>query len=153
MLAFTASPPHGRFGSISNHQLSIWYLCPGGWVGGGGAPPCSLREWSLITGRGSYKTGGGGGQAKFYPTKKKGGGGVRTSFSHAEWGRGTTSFEVALTWKLNVLAIVLGIGAKSLHPLKKREGGGRKKLYPVLRGVEKVLNPRFFHFVAPTPSA
>ena len=32
-----------------------------------------LREWSLITGRGSYKTGGGGGHMKFYPYEKGGG--------------------------------------------------------------------------------
>ena len=29
-----------------------------------------FRDWSLITGRGGYKTGGGGGHVKFYPYKK-----------------------------------------------------------------------------------
>ena len=33
---------------------------------------CSLRDWSLITGRGGYKTGGGGGHVKLYPYEKKG---------------------------------------------------------------------------------
>ena len=40
--------------SISNTRLSI------------------LRDWSLITGRGGYKTGGGGGHMKFYPYEKGG---------------------------------------------------------------------------------
>ena len=31
-----------------------------------------VRDWSLITGRGGYKTGGGG-HVKFYPYKKGGG--------------------------------------------------------------------------------
>ena len=39
-----------------------------------------FRDWSLITGRGGYKTGGGG--ACFTPTKRGGG----KSFSHAEGG-------------------------------------------------------------------
>ena len=42
----------------------------------------ALRDWSLIMGRGGYKTGGGG-RMKFYPYKKGGGG---KSFSHAEEG-------------------------------------------------------------------
>ena len=29
--------------------------------------------------------------------------------------------------------------------------GGREKFYPVLKGAQKVLNPRFSHFVAPLP--
>ena len=34
-----------------------------------------------------------------------------------KWGRGTTSFEVVLTWELEVLAIVMGGGgAKGLGP-------------------------------------
>ena len=34
-----------------------------------------LRDWSLITGSGGYKTGeGGGGHVKFYPYEKRGGG-------------------------------------------------------------------------------
>ena len=33
----------------------------------------SIRDWSLITGRGGgYKTGGGGGHMKFYPYEKGG---------------------------------------------------------------------------------
>ena len=49
----------------------------------------TIRNWSLIMGRGDYKTGGGGGCVKFYPYEKR----DRQSFSHAEWG-GTTSFGV-----------------------------------------------------------
>ena len=41
----------------------------------------AVRDWSLITGRGCYKTGGG--HVKFYPPTKRGG---RKSFSHAEGG-------------------------------------------------------------------
>ena len=45
----------------------------------------SIRDWSLIRGRGGgYKTGGGGGQVRFYPYKKGGGGGK--GFSHLEGG-------------------------------------------------------------------
>ena len=81
---------------------------------------------------------------KFYPTKRG-----RKMFSRAEGGGGSTkSFEVVLTWELEVLAIVMGGGgAKGYHPLKGGggaqkvlpclEGGGRKKFYPVLRGVEQ----------------
>ena len=39
-----------------------------------------FRDWSLITGRGGYKTGGG--QVKFYPYEKGG----QKRFSHAEGG-------------------------------------------------------------------
>ena len=42
-----------------------------------------LREWSLITGRGGYKTGGGGAR-EVLPLRKGGGGGK--SFSHSEGG-------------------------------------------------------------------
>ena len=40
-----------------------------------------------------------------------------------------------------------------MFPLFKRGGGdGREKFYPVLRGgAQKVLDPRFSHFVAPLP--
>ena len=43
----------------------------------------ALRDWSLITGRGGYKTEGG--HVKFYPYERRGGGGGK-SFSHAEGG-------------------------------------------------------------------
>ena len=42
----------------------------------------SLRDWSLITGRGGYKTGGGGAR-EVLPLQKGGGG---KSFSHPEGG-------------------------------------------------------------------
>ena len=77
-------------------------------------------------GGGGLQNGRGDWQVKFYPYKKKGGGG-RTSFSHAEGGRGRNSFEVVLTRELEVLAILM------------RWGGG------------VVLDTRLFHFVAPPP--
>ena len=68
---------------------------------------------------GGYKTAGGGGGSEFLPLQKGGGGGK--SFSHAKGG--WRSFEVVLTWELEVLAIVMGIlpclegrGAKSFGP-------------------------------------
>ena len=48
-----------------------------------------IRDWSLITGRVGYKTGGG--HVKFYPYEKKGGGGGKR-FSHAEKGGGHKRF-------------------------------------------------------------
>ena len=54
---------------------------------------------------------------KFYPYKKSG-----LFVSNAE-GEGGTSFQVVLTQKLEVLAIVMG-GCKKCHPLK---GGGAKR--------------------------
>ena len=88
----------------------------------------------------------GGGASEVILLQKEGWGGK--SLSHAEGGRGITSFEVVLMWELEVLAIVMGGGgAKSFHPLK----AGRRKLYPVLRGGggAKSFDPQFFHFVAP----
>ena len=46
----------------------------------------TIRDWSLIMGRGDYKTGGGEFFVKFYPYEK----GDRQSFSYAEWGGGTS---------------------------------------------------------------
>ena len=69
------------------------------------------------------------------------------------WGgghkKGTTSFEVVLTWKLEVLAILKG-GAKSFHPLQ----GGALTIFTLScgEGVEKVLDPWFSHFVALLPT-
>ena len=87
----------------------------------------SLRDWSLITGRRGYKTGGGGGRhVKFYPYRKAGGG-CRTSFSHAEGGGGGghnnflgSFYAIALSF-----SHIEGQGAKSVHSLK---GGARKVL-------------------------
>ena len=61
--------------------------------------------------------------------KVLGGGGGQQSCSCAE---GTISFEVVLTWELEVLAIVMwgGGGAKSFHPLK----GGPREVLPCLAG-------------------
>ena len=36
---------------------------------------------------------------------------------------GTKCFEVVLTWELEVLAIVMGGGAKGFHPLRLDYGG------------------------------
>ena len=80
----------------------------------------------------------------------------KKSFSHAEGGGGgLTSFEVDLTRELEFVTILLGGGGtKSFHLLKEGVakgftlswGGG---------GGQKVLDPRFSHFVAypppPTP--
>ena len=60
---------------------------------------------------------------KFYPYKR---GGSGKSFSRAEvggGGGGTKSFEVVLTWELEVLAIVMGGGCKSFHSLRLDYGG------------------------------
>ena len=58
-------------------------------------------------------------------------------------GGATNSFEVVLTWELEVLAILCKGGAQSFHPFKRR---GRKIL-PCLvgwgGGVQKVSDPKF----------
>ena len=59
-------------------------------------------------------------------------------------GRGgpTKSFEVVLTWELEVLAIVMGGGAKSFHPLK---GGGGAHIFTLSwGGAQKGFAPRDF---------
>ena len=101
-----------------------------------------LRDRSLITGKeeGGYKTRGGG-KSSFTPTKS----GVEKSFSHAR-GEGTNSFEVVLTWELEVLAILKG-GTKSFHPLK----WGWEKFYTVLRWTQKGFGPAISPFCSPPP--
>ena len=54
-------------------------------------------------------------------------------------------FEVVLTQELEVLAIVMGGGAKSCHPLK----GERTQFYPVLMGGAKSFGPAIFPFCSP----
>ena len=57
--------------------------------------------------------------------------------------------KLVLTWELEVLAIVMGGGAKSFHPLK---GGGAQKVLPCLEGGgAKSFGPAISHFVAPPP--
>ena len=68
------------------------------------------------------------GGGSFTPTKM--GGGAKVLAMLKEGGRGTKSFEVVLTRRFEILAILKG-GAKRVHPLKKKGGG--KKFYPVLR--------------------
>ena len=75
----------------------------------------TLALWGLVT---NYEEGGGGlqngrvGASTVIPLQKRGG--AEKSFSRAEEeggrGGGTKSFEVVLTWELEVLAIVMGGG-------------------------------------------
>ena len=67
-------------------------------------------------GRGAaYKTGGGG--VKFYPSEKRGGAEFFLAMLKWEGGGGTTSFEVVLTWELEVLAIVMGVGVQTVSTI------------------------------------
>ena len=95
----------------------------------------SLRDQTLITGRGGgYKTGGGGGKSSFTPTTKR-----WWKFVVATLKGGTISFQIVLTQEIKVLA-----------KLK-----GRNKFPPFERGrgqtVLTVLDPQFSHFVANLP--
>ena len=77
--------------------------------------PGTLVLWGLVInyGEGDYKTANGG-KGSFTRTK---GAGAETRFSRTEGGGGgTESFEVVLSWELEVLAIVIG-------------GGGAHKVY------------------------
>ena len=76
-----------------------------------------LRDWSLITGRGGFKTGGGGSEV-FTPMKR----GDGKFYSHAEGGGAETFLVQFFLRKLEVLAILKG-GAKSFQPFK---GGSQK---------------------------
>ena len=65
---------------------------------------------------------------------------MKNVFSHAQGGRGITSFAVVSTRELEVLAI------------QKRKGwgwGGAKEFLPLKKGGWGRLHLRFFHFVAP----
>ena len=87
------------------------------------------------------------GKRSFTPAKKRGGG---TEKVLDMLKGGTTPFDVILTWELEVLAILMGVGAKSFHPLK----GGRKRFYPVLRGGGRgttSFGPAIFPFCSPPP--
>ena len=113
-----------------------------------------IRDWSLITGRGGgYKTGGGRGRLSFTPAKRGGG----ESFSHAG---GTTSFGVVFMRYLEVLAILMGGGGCKKFPPIETGGPGNAQSFTVSRGwgvggggrvAQKVLDPRFSHFVVPPP--
>ena len=76
----------------------------------------TLALWGLVTNYGEgggYKTGRGwGGQVKFYPYKR--GGEQKKVLAVLKWGD-TTSFEVLLTWELEVLAIKMGGGGALLY--------------------------------------
>ena len=72
-----------------------------------------------------YGEGGGGGASEVLPLPK-GGAEKVLAMLKGGGGGGTTSFEVVLTWELEVLAIVMGVREK-LPPFKK--GGGRKKSF------------------------
>ena len=60
---------------------------------------------------------------KFYPYKRGEGGSPKKVLAMLNGGD-TKSFEVVLTWELEVLAIVMGGGgATSFHPLRLDYGG------------------------------
>ena len=109
----------------------------------------SLRDWSLISGRGGGAKKREGGHVKLYPYERGGGGGQ--GFNHAEGGY-TKFWGIFFPQKLEVLAILKGGGNVST-----RLKAGRKRFYPVLTGggggVQKVSNRQFSHFVAPSPSS
>ena len=87
-----------------------------------------------------------GGHVKFYPYEKGEGGGK--SFSHAEGG-GHKKFRGSFnTGAWSISHNDGGGGTKSFQPFK----GGAQKVLPCLEvGAQKVLDPRFSHFVAPLP--
>ena len=105
-------------------------------------PPLSLGDWSLITRRGAYKTGGGA--CEVLPLRK----GAENVLAMLKGG-GTKCFEVVLTRELEVLAIVMGGGHKRCPPFK----GGAQNVLPCLKGgrAQQVLDSQFSHFVAPPP--
>ena len=90
---------------------------------------------------------GRGGASEVLPLqKKRGGDKVLASLKG-----GTKGFGEVLIRVLEVLTILEG-GHKRFPPCKKKGGGGgHNKFDPVLRGSQKVLDPRFSHFVAPPP--
>ena len=72
-------------------------------------------DWSLIMGRGATKPQGG--TSEVLPLQKRGE--RKKVLAVLKGGGGTTSFEVVLTWELEVLAIVMwGGGAKSFYPFR-----------------------------------
>ena len=75
-----------------------------------------------------------------------GGGGYKTG---VEGGGGTTSFEVVLTWELEVLAIVMGGGRKKCPPFKR---GAYKKVLTCYEGGAKSFGPAIFPFCSPPPT-
>ena len=79
---------------------------------------------------------GDGGLNEVLPLHKKGG--VEKSI--------TQSFEVVLTWGLEILAIQKGVHGLFL-PFKRGSGGN--KFYPVLRGGCKRFGPASFPFCSP----
>ena len=64
-------------------------------------------------------------------------------------GRGTISFGVVLTEKLEALAILEEGGTKKCIPLKS----GDERFYIVFKGMQKVPVPRCSHFIAPPSPA
>ena len=71
-------------------------------------------DWSLLTGRGGGYKWQGREVSEVLPLQKRGG--AEFLFSHAE-GWGTKSFEVVLTWELEILAIVIGGGVQKVSAL------------------------------------
>ena len=68
----------------------------------------TLALWGLVTNYGE------GGATKWQVKQKRGGGNV---LAVLKGGWGTTSFEVVLTWELEVLAIVMGGGSQKVSTL------------------------------------
>ena len=79
----------------------------------------TIRDWSLITGRGGYKTGEGA--CEILPLRK---GGHKEVLAMVKGGGRQTSFGVVFTQQLEVLAILKGGGGgtKCSHST----GGGAK---------------------------
>ena len=48
-----------------------------------------------------------------------------------------------------MLAILEGVGANDVHPLKKKKGGGDEKFYPILRGAHKQIRTHDFPILQP----
>ena len=92
-------------------------------------------------GRTSYTTGRGA-SLLITLTKK---GCVKCS-SNADWGGGTSGFDVVLVQGSLVLAILKGGGSKNFHPFK----GGHDRFHPLSVEAQTVLDPRFTHVVSPS---
>ena len=88
------------------------------------------------------------GAGEALPQKQRGGGGQ--GFSHAEGGGGgcTHIFELVLIQKLQVLAILKGVGEKSFHPLK---GAAQTVLLCLMGGRAHRFRTKDFPFCSPPP--
>ena len=99
----------------------------------------TFRYWSLITGRGRYKTGG---PSEVLPLQK---GGAEKVLAMLKGG--TKHFEVVLQRELEVLAIVMGGGRKKFPSFKR--GGAKCFTLSGGGGVTKSFGPAIFPFCSP----